>query len=414
MQRYAVIVDPVSTGQEYADAFREAGIEPVAVLSSGSTPPPAFVATWYPEKFPHTHAFNGDVRALAEIVAGYEPICIIPGAETGVELADALLDIVAPGTGNVPELVLARRDKWHMALAVEGAGLPHLRQLATDDPDEIAKWLADTGLHSARVVVKPPKSMGTDNVHFVPAGGDWRPAFDEIYGRVNRAGIRNDAVLVEEFAEGPEFLIDSYSVDGEHGLVDVCRYTKAGRDDRIGIYEVVEFLAPDHPDVLAVWPYTRKVLDALGVRNGCGHSEVILTPGGPRLLEVAARPAGGGHQGISKLATGDNHILRTVAHRVRGEFHRSYELRQFVRGVFISAAHAGIWRNAEIFDEVESFPTYASKNFPHATGDLVAATVDLFTPLAWFILASPDESAVEADHRRIKELERRILIDPVA
>ena len=188
-----------------------------------------------------------------------------------------------------------------MAQAVRRAGVPHLRQLCSADPDEIDRWLRDTGLHRERVVVKPPKSAATDNVHFVPEGRDWRPLFGQIYGLMNEFGLRNDAVLVEEYAEGNEYLVDSYSAGGQHGLVDVCRYTKVRRGDRVGIYDLVDFLPPDHPDVLQLWPYTQQVLDAVGIRNGCCHTEVIITRDGPRLLEVGARPAGGGHQMISKL-----------------------------------------------------------------------------------------------------------------
>src|SRR4029450_9890186 len=118
------------------------------------------------------------------------------------------------------------------------------------------------------------------------AGQAWRPYFDQIYGTVNDLAIRNDAVLVQEFAEGTEYLVDSYSVDGRHGLVDVCRYTKVQRGDRIGIYDLVDFIEPDHPETLAVWPYIQRVLDAVGIRNGCAHTEVILTADGPRFLEI--------------------------------------------------------------------------------------------------------------------------------
>jgi hypothetical protein len=113
-------------------------------------------------------------------------------------------------------------------------------------------------------------------------------------------------------------LVDTYSVGGRHGLVDVCRYTKRQFGDRIGIYDCVEFLPPADPDVALAWSYTQRVLDAVGVRNGCGHVEVMLTPDGPRLIEIGSRPAGGGHQLITEIATGDNHIKRTVAHRERG------------------------------------------------------------------------------------------------
>jgi hypothetical protein len=113
------------------------------------------------------------------------------------------------------------------------------------------------------------------------------------------------------------------------------------------------------------------VLDALGVRNGCAHTEIMLTPRGPRLIESGARPVGGGHQLICEIATGDNQIRHTVAHRERGEFKPGYELLQHLRGVFISAPRAGVWHNPEIFDGVESLRTYYAKNFPYKRGDEV-------------------------------------------
>lgn len=411
MQRYAVIVDPLGTGQEYAAEFGAAGVEPVAVLSLAE-PPKMYAASWHPENFRRIHVFDGDLAALADLLRGYQPLCVIPGAEMGVELAEALVELVVPGTGHLPGLAPARRDKWQMALAMHRAGVPYLRQTCSADPGQIERWLRETGLAGQRIVLKPPKSVGTDNVHIVPEGGDWRPFFGQIYGALNTAGGYNEAVLAEEFAAGTEYMIDSYSAGGRHGLVDVCRYTKLQRGDRIGIYDLVDFLPPGHPDVQVLWPYTQQVLDAVGMRNGCGHTEVIITADGPRLLEVAARPAGGGHQMITKLATGTNHIERTVAHRVRGEFSAGYELVQHVCSVVISAPRAGIWRNAEIFDGVDQLGTYYAKYFAGGTGDWVPASNDIYTYLGWVVLASPDEQAMAADYRRIKELESQIKIDP--
>jgi biotin carboxylase len=406
---YAVVVDPLSTGYEYLAAFGEVGVETVAVRSTAD-PAPAHL-NWRPQDFRHRYVFDGDLAGLAEVLRGYRPLCLIAGAERGVELVDALVELVLPGTGHLPELAAARRDKWAMARAVRIAGIPGLRQICSADPAVIDAWLSETGLNSSRVVVKPPKSTGTDNVHIVDQGKDWTPYFDRIYGQVNEAGVRNDAVLVQAFADGPEFLVDSYSVDGRHGLIDVCRYTKVRRGDRVGVYDLVDFIEPDNPDTLEVWPYVRGVLDAVGIRNGCCHSEVVLTQQGPRLLEVGARPAGGGHQMISKLATGDNHILRTVAHRVRGEFREGYRLLQHVCSVVITAPHSGIWRNQEIFGRVDTLPTYWKHEFYFGTGDLVPAPAGLHSVLGWVVLATPDRAAMLADYRRIKELERQIQVD---
>jgi hypothetical protein len=414
MDRYAIVVDPIGTGKDYPAEFAAAGVEVVAVMAQPE-PIALYKATWHPENFRHIHMSGDfpDLASLAERLSGYRPICVIPGSETGVELADALVELLLPGTGHVPHLAAARRDKWAMATAVRAVGLPHLRQICSADADEIDRWLRVSGLDTGRVVVKPPKSAATDHVHIVDRGSDWRPLFDQIYGHVNEFGLRNDAVLVQEYADGPEFLVDSYSVNGRHGLVDVCRYTKVQRGDRIGIYDLVDFLPPEHPDVAAVWPYTQRVLDAVGIRNGCCHTEVIVTAQGPRLLEVGARPAGGGHQMISKLATGTNHIERTVAHRVRGQFTEGYELVQRVCSVVITAPSAGIWRNAEVFDGVEELPTFWAKHFYFGTDEAVPAPAGLSSMLGWVVLAAPDHDAVQADYHRIKELERRIRVDRV-
>jgi hypothetical protein len=413
---FAVVVDPLGTGAEYPAEFARAGVEVVAVMSRPE-PIALYAASWQPRNFRHVHVWDGSAAslpALAELLRGYRPICLIAGSETGVELAEALVERVVPGTGHVPALAAARRDKWAMAQAVRAAGIPHLRQLCSADPAEIAGWLDRTGLATERVVLKPPKSAATDNVHLVTPGQDWRPVFDQIIGQVNEFGIRNDAVLVQEFAAGTEYLVDSYSVDGEHGLVDVCRYSKQQRGDRIGVYDLVDFLAPDHPDVAGLWAYARRVLDAVGIRNGCCHTEVIATAAGPRFLEVGARPAGGGHQMITKLATGGNQIERTVAHRVHGAFDRSYELVRYVCSVVISSPRAGVWRNADLFDGVDALPTFHVKHFYYGTGDLVPAPAGLSTMLGWVVLASTDHDAMQADYRRIRELERAVRVTDAA
>lgn len=405
---YAVIVNPLSSAQDYAAAFRAAGVAPAAVLTPGAERG-TFAQTWHPERFDRVlfAADYADVAALADAVNALDPLCLVPGSEDGVELYEALNRLVLPGSGNLAELAAARRDKWAMAEALARAGVPRLRQLCTADPAAVARWLTEQRMTDRPIVLKPPKSGGTEDVHVVEPGGDWPAIFGRILGKLNATGIINDAVLVQEFAAGPELLVDTYSVDGRHGLVDVCRYTKFRRAHRIGIYDRVDFLPPDDPDISVVWPYVQRVLDAVGIRNGCGHTEIVLTADGPRLLEVAERPAGGAHQMISELATGDNHIKRTVAHRVRGQFRPGYRLERRVCGKLLSAPASGLWTNPGLFAGVTSLPTVHAANVPTAPVPVVE-TVDLITTAGWVVFAAQDAAAIEDDYRRVRDLERRI------
>ena len=77
MPRYAIIVDPLSTGREYPAAFRAEGVLPIAVLS---TPEPVEVLkdTWHPENFEAVHYHDGDlsdgaVAALAATLRAVRP-----------------------------------------------------------------------------------------------------------------------------------------------------------------------------------------------------------------------------------------------------------------------------------------------------------------------------------------------------
>ncbi|HZB47586.1 MAG TPA: ATP-grasp domain-containing protein [Mycobacteriales bacterium] len=411
MDRPAIVVDPYSAAREYGPAFRARGVPTVAVLSTPA-PLPAFAAAWHPEDFDRTVCFDGDLDRLAARLAAERPVCVVPGIESGVELAEALGERLRPGEGNTPGSTAARRDKWRMAQAVRAAGVPALRQVCTDDPAQVADWLAETGLAGARLVVKPPKSGGTEDVHVVAAGADWRPYFDRLLGAPNRFGARNAAVLVQEFAAGTEYVVDTYSVAGRLGIAQVCRYAKRACGDRLGIYQSTEVVPPDHPHVPVLADYVRRVADAVGLRNGCGHAEVMLTPDGPRLVEIAARLAGNPLPLTCRLATGDSQVDRTLRHRLDGTFTPDYRLERHARIVCLSAARAGRLENAELLAAAAGLGTAQAVHLPHHTGEVVPATTDLFTSLGWVVLADPDQTAVAADHDRLRELERQLVISP--
>jgi biotin carboxylase len=412
MNRHAIIVDPYSAATGYAAAFRARNVSPVAVLT---TPEPlaTFVSGWHPEEFDEVLYHRGSVDELLAELKAYDPVCVIAGIESGVELAEVLCEVLTPGEGNDPALAQARRDKWQMAQALERAGVARIRQVCTDDPRVVEDWVRANDLTGRRLVLKPPKSGGTDDV--CAAGpGQWRALFDRLLGTVNKFDIRNDTVLVQELVEGTEYIVDGYSVDGRFGVVDVCRYRKHASGHRIGIYDSVEFLAPDAPEVAPLVEYTRRVADAVGLRNGASHAEVMLTAEGPRLVEIAARLAGSIMQVGQRIATGDSHIDRTVRHRLDREFTAGYRLDQHVELMLLSAPHAGRLVDTEALDAARELPTVRSIDLLYRVGDQVPASVDLFTILGLAVLAGPDRAAIEADRERVFELQRRVVIAPAS
>ncbi len=411
MRRNAIIVDPYLGARDFAPAFAARGVSPVAVFSSAT---PLSSMDWVPEQteaFCATHFHDRDFESLLATVRAYDPLCIVPANEAAVELADQLVEELTPDLGNTPGTVAARRDKWQQGQALQTAGVPHLRQVCTDDPAVVADWVGTNGLQNAPLVFKPTRSAGTDSVYLVQSGEDWRPHFDRILGAVNRMGVVNEAVLVMEFAEGPEFMVDTYSVHGQHGLVMVSVYGKHNRGNHLGIYDMGETLAPDDPRTVELFEYTKLVADAVGIRNAAGHAEVIRTAAGPRLVEIAGRFSGSCMQIHQRISTGDSQIDRTVRHYVDGDFTPFYEMPRKARTAWLSASGSGTLVSADPMEAVRELPTVRAANLPQA-GMWVASTADVWSSIGWVILASGEQAAIEADYARIRELEAQLDFAP--
>ncbi len=416
MTRPIVIVDPVGSGAELAPAFAARNVPAIAVRSM---PPDALDgadAGGYETAIHASHflAIYDVGPDLVDVLRRHDPLAVIAGDESGVELADQLAAALTPRFANVPALARARRHKAAMQEAVRQAGLPALRTLNTASAAEVTDWLAAQGLGGAALVLKPAASAGSDNVHHVPPGGDWRKAFDRILASPNKLrGEANETVIVQEMAIGTEFAVDTVSADGKHVLAHLIRYNKTSAGERKTVFDHTEFVAFDAERYGELLAYTEKALDAVGIRWGAAHSEVMLTPQGPRLIEVGARTCGGPVLGFSRLATGSSQLERVVEAFVDGRIATAtYDFKQTVVPVFLIAQAAGILRNVEVLDPVRQLPTHVSTHIWRGNGVRVPRTIDTLTSLGIIALAGERE-AVFADYARVREAEARLRIEPV-
>jgi hypothetical protein len=410
----AVVVDPYSSGAFFAPAFRAAGIEPVALVSSPK-PPDVYAGSYRPQDFGEIVTFTGDPGPAADRIRELGPRCILAGCESGVELTDLVAPLVNPSLANVPELSAARRHKGAMARAVEAAGLPTLRQICTADPGAVAAWIERDGLAGRDLVVKPPKSASTDSVVRVPAGEDWRQPFLAVLGATNRLGIVNDQVLVQEHAVGTELVVDTVSAGGRHSVTDICRYHKVDNGGHMAVYDSMEWMPYDRDRYGEVLDYAAGVLDAVGIRAGAGHIELMETPDGPRLIEVGARPHGGGHPRFCRVATGDSQVDRLVRWFAGDrDLPEGFTLHRHVCVVFFIARTGGIVRNAEVYERVRRLRTCYDAVIGVRTGDRVEATRDLFgtLDLGFAVLAGEDHGQVQADYEAVRAIEGELEIEP--
>lgn len=411
-----VLVDPYSSGVALGRTLRRAGFDTHAVLTS-PRPDPAYTRTFQAaDHAGTTEAIIGFDEVLDQI-RRIRPIAVFPGAECGVEFADALAARLTPEFANDPERSEARRDKAVMMGTLRVAGIPTIPTVAVDDWRGCVEAAAAGGLSTdtGALVVKPARSSLSDGLTLVPEGGDLEAAVRDLLGVRNLLGAVNETVLIQRRMYGTEYVVDTFTRSGRHAVTSVCRYNKVPVGRSFAVYESTDFRpedAPENPELIA---YVRRVLDALGVRFGPCHTEVLLTDDGPVLMESGARLAGAGLAGASELATGGSALSRYV-HSLTGSGpdEGDYTLRRRVRGVYLIFRRAGIVSNTAVLGQVRNLRSCRHLQLSIRDGDPVAPTTGLMSTMdrGWALLADRDVDRIEADHAEFRRIEQQLRVAP--
>ncbi|MGY2174855.1 ATP-grasp domain-containing protein [Pseudomonas azotoformans] len=411
LERYAVIVDPYSSGNQFAMEFASEGVRVIAVLSCAE-PPQVYARSYRPHDFFRVYvAPAADLEVLAGELRGYSPICVLTGCESGVELAERLAPMLLPQASNGLGLALARRDKGLMAAAASAAGIPMMKQICTDDFASVQRWRVDNGLVQRDLVVKPPKSASTDGVSKVSPEESLQMAFTGLLDKPNRLGIINDRVLVQEYLAGAEYVVDTFSYAGGHTLCSVCKYTKLANANGMAIYDRMEWVSHDDPIIETLATYAEQVLDALGIAWGNSHIEIMQTVDGPRLIELGARPHGGGHPALCAIATGDSQVHRAVRYFAQGVTPpKRFVLLKHMTVVFFRALTPCTVRNLEKLHALAILRCYVDSSIHVKEGQAVPATQDLFATLAlgFVVLASDDPQQLARDVEAVRQAEAEV------
>jgi len=297
-----VVVDPYSSGAVLAARVRAVHRKKLLVVHSDPNSPVASLVASGAAVSPHhvvAHAGDPDQTAEACVAHARAIVACIPGAETGVLLADQLAERL--GTrANPTGLSAARRNKFLMGEAVRAAGVRAVAQTKAATWPEAKAFLDALDQKAERrfpLVVKPVESAGSDDVFKCHSEQDVKDAVEHITGKINGLGNANDAALVQEFLRGDEYVVDAVSRDGVHKVVAIWKYDKRSVNGANFVYfgmSLVDFFGDDADQaeiarILAA--YADDVRDALQITDGPSHMEVKLDPETrrPCLVEVGAR-----------------------------------------------------------------------------------------------------------------------------
>lgn len=407
MNRPVVIVDPLSSGIELAPAFKARGIPAIAITFKSQ----GWIGFGMKMQTSDFVEIIPDQPNLVEVLRKYNPIAIIPGTEEGVLLAEHLAEYLTPQFANDPKKSLNRSHKALMQAALQEAGVPVLKTLNTSSEIEVETWIKENELVDSPLIIKPPMSAGSDKVFHIPAKGDWKIAFNRVLTEPSKTtGKVSETVVVQEQAIGTEFAVGTVSANGKHYLAHLIKYNKTSSHDRKTVFDYVEFVPYSEEEHGELFDYTQKALDALGIRWGAAHTEIMLTKQGPRLIESGARMCGGPVVGFAREATGSSQADKLVEVYADGDVLKKYVFKKSVVPVFLKSPAKGIISNIEAFAEISKLPTLFNEYIWFKNGDLVPQTVDYLTSIGIVALAG-DRERILLDYKKIRNMESKLVIN---
>lgn len=200
-----------------------------------------------------------------------------------------------------PQAIACCRDKHQTRTALAAAGVAQAQSILVSTAAE-AKAAAQTIGYP--VIVKPRALGASYGVSLANGPSELAAAYAHARGAHEDGVPFFDAgVLIEEYMDGPEISVDTAFADGVMMPMFVARKVTGFFPHFEEIGHVV-----DAADPLLEDPQLRGVLagahKAVGFKTGITHTELRLTPSGPKIVEINARLGGDMIPYVGWLASG--------------------------------------------------------------------------------------------------------------
>ncbi|MEU6182726.1 ATP-grasp domain-containing protein [Streptomyces coeruleorubidus] len=394
LREAVVLVDGVLNGAPFKEACREAGLPVIGVYTfdrqtlEAMSPQHADgdAVSLYGDD---PHRITARLKELTDTVAA-----VVPATEPGVCCAAEVAAHWGLPANPVPTAA-ACRDKRLMRDLARRTGI-------RVPAHEVVREAADLRAAARRIgfplIVKPATGAASHNVVLVDAERKLAGALAE--DRRDLFGSVVDEWLVEEYVQGTEYAVNTFTVDGRHTVVDTWQYRLPGTDDYDNPYW--DFVQVDRATRARaeVERFALDVLDAFGVRIGPCHVEIKLDASGPVLIEIGARLPGAGiplqWQRHSDWRPYHDTLACYLGRRPmladrRPRFDATVGM-CFIR----NDGPPGVLRCLEGIDQVAGYAGVEEILAPFRPGDSVPRTRDLGTELAKVRLSAPTGQALES------------------
>ena len=329
------------------------------------------------------------VRA-AHAVYGFTKVVSL--AEQAMELVGRINDDLGLA-GTTWQVAHRFHDKALMRERLRETGFEDVAAQVVEEPDELREF---GERHGYPLVLKPTDSAGSRGIFRVDGPDEIDAAWAAALGLRGRGDLPwatfypVDRFIAEEYLDGPEYSVETFSCDGRHVVVAITDKLSDGAIEMGHAQPAV--LAP--ADEAALVRHTEGFLDAMGLRDGVGHHEIKLTSRGPRVIEGHDRVGGDRLLDLVEAVTG----VDLERYAVGWPFRRVPELagrptaRTAAATRFLTA-RPGVIERIEGVEEVRAYPGVLDVDVAVHVGDEMPAIADNFDRPGQVLVTAEDTPA---------------------
>lgn len=411
-----VLVDPYSTGCLIAEEILKRGYTVMALWTAGFSAemkthvPISVNELRYHAEIEEAETLEATADAVRKAAGGLRVVACMAGGEAGVDLADALSEFLRVRTNGTA--IPNKRDKKLQQELIKKRGLRSVRQAGGVKFEQVEPFLHR---EPYPVVLKPVESAGSDGVKLCHNFEEAEEHFQLLMKSQMVNGGECPSVLCQEFLRGKEYVIDHVSRDGVHKTVMVWVYDKRPANGSAFVYFGCVPVPSDSPEARIVIPYVRRVLDALDIKNGPSHAEVMMTNDGPCLVEMNCRSHGGDgnwrplcralNGGYSQVETAVDSFLDSRQFLITPD-KPPCPFKAAGQEVILVSFSRGTVKATPGFEEIKKLPSFVYLETGVRPGSKVDHTIDLFTGIGSVILMHEDPDVLNRDVERVRQMER--------
>ncbi|MHB1454429.1 MAG: ATP-grasp domain-containing protein [Saccharofermentanales bacterium] len=224
-----------------------------------------------------------DINGVVKVAEKFRPDGIITLATDMPmrAIAAACKKLRLPGIS--PETAIKATDKGEMIKAFEAHCVEHPQYHIAITKSELGEISNKVGYPC---IIKPTDSSGSRGVVLVKNLYELERAYT--YSVEQSLG---GGVIIEEYMCGHEVSVEVIVTDGEPYLIAITDKLTTGSPHFVEMGHSQPSML-DSADLIRIGDLAYRAVKSVGIKYGSAHVEIILTPSGPKMVELGARLGG--------------------------------------------------------------------------------------------------------------------------